>query len=168
MTDDVILSPKTKLQLEELAHEIIQIKKTLRLGTTSLTPLNYMEEMEKFFTSQKYNPQYIYKEQDLPNFTEIIDEFKRKVEKLVLPEDLAQHILEFLDDQNSLYLTKKSVGTSEFSENAHNLFDWGSDRLDMLLANTPAVEFTMHIKHKIQDAEYIKKKVSKSIGAIQN
>lgn len=163
MTDEVTLSPKTKLQLEELANEIIQIKKTLRLGTTSLTPLNYREEMEKFYASATYSPQYIYKEQNLPNFTEIIDEFKAKVEKLALPDDLSQHILEFLDDQHNLYLTKLTIGTNGFSENAHNLFDWGTDRLDMLLANTPAVEFTMHIKHTLRDAEYIKQRFQKAL-----
>ena len=163
MTDDSTLSQQAKIQLEELAHEIIQIKKTLRLGTTSLTPLNYAEEMDKFFASTTYSPKYIYRAQDLPDFTTILDGFKKRVEKLQLPEDLAEHIIEFLDDQNNLYLTKRSIGTDEFSENAHNLFDWGTDRLDMLLANTPAVEFTMHIKHEIRDAEYIKKRFQKAL-----
>ena len=157
-----IIHVKDKEKLEELATEIIEIKKILRLGTTSLTPSNYSEEMEKFFSRASYNPQYIYKKQHLPDFTKIIDDFKLRIKKLSIPEDLKDHILEFLNDQNNLYLTKKSIGTPDFSTNAHNLFDWGTDRLDLLLTNTPNVEFKMHIKHKLKNAEDIKKSFEKA------
>lgn len=161
MLDKDKIDGKSLELLEILAHEIIEIKKTLRLGTTSLTPINYSEEIEKFNSSATYSPIYYYKEQRLPNFTEKIDDFKLRVDTIILPDDLKTHILDFLDDQNNLYLTKLSIGTDEFSENAHNLFNWGTDRLDMIMTNTPAVEFKMHIKHKMIDATGIKSKFEK-------
>ena len=151
-------------KLEILAKEIIGIKKTLRLGNTSLTPLNYSEEMAKFFANPSYNPQYIYKSQNLPDFAKEIDDYKLRVEKLSIPEDLKQHILEFLDDQKDLYKTKMSIGEEMFSENVHKLFDWGTDRLDLLLTNTPNVEFKLHIKHKLKNAQDIKKRFEKALA----
>lgn len=151
-------------RLEILAKEIIGIKKTLRLGNTSLTPLNYSEEMAKFFANPSYNPQYIYKSQNLPDFAKEIDDYKLRVEKLSIPEDLKQHILEFLDDQKDLYKTKMSIGEEMFSENVHKLFDWGTDRLDLLLTNTPNVEFKLHIKHKLKNAQDIKKRFEKALA----
>jgi len=164
MNSLVSISRKDNKSLEQLATEIITIKKTLRLGTTSLTPLNYSEEMIKFFADPSYNPQYIYRQQNLANFSKILNDFKLKVEVLTIPEDLKEHIMEFLDDQNNLYLTKKSIGGKDFSLNAHNLFDWGTDRLDLLLANTPDVQFKMHIKHKLKNAQDIKIRFEKTLA----
>ncbi len=151
-------------KLETIAKEIITIKKTLRLGNTSLTPLNYAEEKEKFFADPSYNPQFVYRTQDLPDFASEIDDYKLRVDALEIPGDLKQHVLEFLDDQIELYKTKLSVGQEEFSENVHNLFDWGTDRLDLLLTNTPNVEFKLHIKHELKNAEDIKKRFEKTLA----
>ncbi len=153
-----------KKQLEEVAEQIIRLKRTLHIGTASLTPLNYGEEMAKFFSSKNYNPMYTYNKKDLPNITRTINEFKKQIDALEIPDELKEHFLDFLDDQNTLFLTKKSIGSQDFSEYAHKLFDWGSDRLDLLLSNTPKVEFTMHIKHKMQDAEKIKERFEKALS----
>lgn len=154
----------TKKRLGEIALQIIQLKRTLHIGTASLTPLNYIEEMTRFFSSKKYNPVYTYNKKELPNISKTVDEFKKHIDTMELPEELKEHFLDFLDDQNTLFLTKKSIGSQEFSEHAHKLFDWGSDRLDLLLSNTPKVEFTMHIKHKMQDAEKIKERFDKALA----
>lgn len=158
-----IISEKTKQQLEKIAKEIIAIKKALRIGTTSLTPLNYMGEMEKFFKSNTYNPQYIYKIQKLQDFSQKINDLKLEIDALKLPKDLRIYLLDFLDDQYNLFLTKSSIGKGDFSKNAHNLFDWGGDRLNLLLSKTPDVEFKMHIKHNIKNANAIKKRFEKAL-----
>ena len=163
MKDKNEISPKDKEALESLASEIIKIKKTLRLGTTSLTPVNYSEEMQKFFADHRYNPQYIYRVKEMPDFSKIITNFKIQADALTLPDDLKEYILEFLDDQINLYITKKSIGSPEFSSNVHNLFDWGIDNLDLLLASTSDVEFKMHINHKLRNVEYIKKQFEKAL-----
>jgi len=162
LSEDVFVKDIDKLEL--LAKEIIGIKKILRLGNTSLTPLNYAEEMEKFFNDFSYNPQYIYREPSLPDFSKEIDDYKLRVDALSIPEDLKQHIMEFLDDQVDLYLTKMSIGKDNFSNNAHKLFDWGTDRLDLLLTNTPSVEFKLHIKHKLKNAQDIKSRFEKTLA----
>ncbi len=162
MTKDTTTLPPTTIEnLKKIANECIRIKKILRIGTKSLTPLNYTEEMEKFFSSKKYNPQYVYNDTSLPPLLEIIDRLKNDIESIMLPDELKEHILEFLDDQKVVFLTKQSIGKDSFSDLAHQLFDWGSDRLDLLLTNTPKVEFKMHIKHKMQNAEMIKSRFEK-------
>lgn len=160
----ILVTDSNRQKIENLAVEIIKIKAILKLGTTSLTPLNYQEEMDAFNSSSSYNPVYIYKKTELPEFDKIIDDIFLKVNSLEIPEDIRQHIFEYLEDQKQLYLTKKSIGTEEFSENAHKLFDWGTDRLDMILVNTPAVEFKMHIKHKFVDAKGIKRRFEKVLS----
>lgn len=161
MIDKRIISEKSKQSLEKIAKEIIEIKKSLRLGTKSLTPLNYIGEMEKFFKSKTYNPQYIYRKQELQNFHAKINGIKLKVDELPINDDLKEYLLDYLNDQYNLFLTKSSIGKSDFSKNAHNLFDWGTDRLDLLLSKTPDVEFKMYIKHKIMNAEDIKRRFEK-------
>lgn len=151
------------VKLEKIASEIIKTKRELHIGTASLTPLNYIEEMDKFFSSNTYNPQYVYKKREFPDISKKIEEYKKAIDTLHIPADLKEHILEFLTDQKTLYFTKKSIGTSEFTLHAHNLFNWGTDRLDLLLTNTPKVEFKMHIKHKLQDAHTIKSRFEKSL-----
>jgi hypothetical protein len=158
------IDKKEKEKLETLAREIIKIKYALRIGTSQLTPLNHLEEMEKFFKSDNYNPKYIYRKIELPDYGLKIDELKSKVSKLHIPQDLKEHILSFLDDEKNLYKTKISIGKNDFSENAHSLFDWGKDRLDLLLAKTPDVKFKMHIKHKMTNAEYIKERFLKTLN----
>lgn len=161
--EENVISKKTKEQLENIAKQITILKKDLHIGTASLAPVNYIEEMEKFFASESYSPKYIYNKRDLPDIPKKIDDFKREIEKLEIPGELKQYLLEFLDDQNTLFMTKKYIGSEEFSDFAHRLFDWGTDRLDLLLTNTPKVEFTMHITHKMQDADIIKSRFEKVI-----
>lgn len=156
-----IISPEIKEKLEQLTKEIVEIKKNLRIGTGSLTPLNYMEEMEKFFKSSAYNPKYVYKKQKLNGTPKKIDILKIKVDQLKLPQDLKDYMLDYLDDQKKLFLTKNSIGKNEFSDHAHALFDWGTDRLDLLLSNTPKVKFKLFIKHNMQDADIIKERFEK-------
>lgn len=159
--EESVISEKTKEQLEEIAKQVKTLKRALHIGTASLTPINYKEEMEKFFSSKTYNPKYVYNKKEFPDIPKTIDDFKTRLDKLEIPEELKEHFLQFLDDQTTLFLTKNTIGSNEFSEHAHRLFDWGTDRLDLLLANTPNVEFTMHIKHSMQDAEKIKTRFEK-------
>lgn len=151
------IAKETTKKLERVAEKIIEAKKDLRIGTKSLTPLNYKEEMEKFFKSKTYNPKFKYKKQSLPKYDNTIDSLKKEIDSLKFPEDLKEHILNLLDDQKKLYLTKKSIGKKGFSKNAHSLFDWGSDRLDLLLANTPNVPFRIYEHHITRNAMQIKK-----------
>lgn len=153
-----VISEKTKKELYKIAYQITDIRNELRLGTASLTPVNYIDEMDKFFKSETYNPQYIYKEKRVKSNPKQINDIKKQIENLYIPGALKEHIQSVLDDHINLYNTKATIGKEEFSEHAHKLFNWGTDRLDILLAKTPQVHFQMHIPHKIQTAEKIKER----------
>jgi hypothetical protein len=71
--------------------------------------------------------------------------------------------MEFLDEQNYLYLTKLNIGKKVFSKYANELFNWGTDRLDLLLVNTPNVPFQMHISHKMQSSEKILERIGNAL-----
>lgn len=164
MAKQDFLSQTTLTQLRKIAKEIIEIKKELRLGTTSLTPHNYSTEMEKFLKSNTYNPIFKYKKKPLKNYKGKISSLKKMIDVLDFPEDLKEHFQELLDEQELLYQTKKSIGNKDFSENAHRLFDWGTDRLDTLLTTTPKVSFYLYTSHLMQDAQTIKKRFEKTLG----
>lgn len=162
MTSQLI--PNNKLRnLEQISYEIIEIRKKLKIGTSSLTPLNYAEEMEKFFKSKIYNPKYIYQKKDFYDYSKKIDEIKKRIEKIDLPMDLCEHLQDVMEDLRQVYFTKSSIGTEDFSTNAHNLFDWGKDRLDILLSKTPNVHFKIYEKHTMLNAEQIKKSFEKAL-----
>ena len=163
MSDKKSIHPNHLQKIEELALHINQFKKSLNIGTSSLTPLNYQEEYDKFFASSTYNPKYVYKKREYPDIAAAIDRYKEDFLNIPMPYDLQDHIQEFLDDLKILYFTKKSIGTDDFTTHASRLFDWGSDRLDILLSSTPKVQFTMDIEHKIRDANFIKERFEKTL-----
>lgn len=152
------VAPKELEKLEKLCRKVIKIKRKLLLGSSTLAPVNYKEERDKFLSSKKYNPKFIYKKKKLPKLSKEIDSYKIETDKLNIPEDLKEHVLDFLDDQIDLYNVKNSIGTGNFSDHAHKLFDWGTDRLDMILTNTPAVEFRIDFDHVLEDANRIKER----------
>ncbi len=164
MQKNAILSNSTLQQLKKLAKEIIENKKELKLGTTSLTPINYTEEMNKFFKSDSYNPIFKYRKNKLGNFKKRISDLKKQTYSTQMPDDIKEHFLSILDEQEILYQTKNSIGKEKFSNNAHKLFDWGTDRLDTLLTTTPKVTFHLYTSHIMQDAPIIKKRFQETLN----
>lgn len=156
-----IISEKAKEDLLKLAKRISKLRTNLFISTTTLTPINYMDEMEKFFRSDSYNPVFVYKPAEKLSKEDEKAKIHNKLQKLEIPEDLKMQLEGVLEDLTLLEKTRKSVGTEEFAENAENLFSWGRDRLDLLMANTPKVQFALYTKHNLQDAEQIKARFEK-------
>lgn len=161
MDEESLISQEEKEKLTLIATRISKLRNKLLIVTSNLTPINYMEEMDKFFESDTYNPQYIYRPIELPDITQELDEIRSELSQLTIPDDLCDHIEGVLHDLQAMERAKKSIGTEDFAENANALFDWGKDRLDMLLANTPKVKFALNTKHKLQNAQDIKERFEK-------
>lgn len=164
MTKKNFLSQTTLSQLKKIAEEIIENKKELRLGTTSLTPINYTVEMEKFLKSNTYNPIFKYSKNPLKNYRNKISDLKKNVDSLNFPDDLKEHFFGVLEEQEVLYQTKRSIGKEGFSNNARKLFDWGTDRLDTLLTTTPKVSFHLYASHIMQNAPTIKQRFQETLN----
>lgn len=167
MVDSSHLSEEQKKQLLQITQDLFLLRPRYAIDTTSLTPINFQEEYDKFFKSDTYNPHYEYREISLPRIDNEIKSLIQNVEKSKLPEDIQLHLLGIVMDLDAMQKTKLSIGTPEFGQNADNLFDWGDDRLDLLLTNTPHVKFALNTKHVLKNAEEIKidfEKALKSYG----
>lgn len=156
MAEKSEISEASTKQLTQISKKIAYLKNKLLISTATLTPINYAEEMEKFFQSDSYNPVFNYNTPLPKSYQKQIDELKKSVEKLHLPDDLDQHMDDVLIGLEQMEKTKKSVGTEDFAVNAAELFDWGKDRLDLILSQTPKVRFSLHTKHELEDAYEIK------------
>lgn len=158
MNEGSHISPATIEKLIQLSKRIAYLKNNFLVSTATLTPVNYLEEMERFFKSDSYNPVFKYNNAKLKSHTGQLDEIKQSIGKLTLPDDLGIFLEEMVLGLLHMEKTRNSVGTPEFSTLSHELFDWGSDRLDLLLANTPKVHFSLHTEHELQNAAQIKER----------
>jgi len=150
------ISEKTKQNLLTIAERISVIKNKLMLSSSSLTPVNYAEEMDKFMHSDTYNPHYTYRDPIYNDYEDEYSQIRQEIKKLQLPVDLNEHLEDIIRESETMYKAKISIGTSEFATNVSQLFNWGKDRLDLLLSNTPKVQFQLHNAHRLQDASKIR------------
>lgn len=163
MTGEII-SDKDKTKLIKIAKRISLLRRRFLIDTATLTPLNHLEEMEKFMKSDTYNPMFRYRPIELPNITEDKAEILMQLKKLQVPDDIKIHVEGVIGDLTAMEIAKKSVGKKDFGENANALFNWGRDRLDLLLANTPKVQFALYSDHILQDAGIIKERFEKVLA----
>lgn len=100
------------------------IHKYLIFGTTSLTPLNFEEEKQKFLTSSTYNPIYYYKSFDAKPFENALKELRVILKSLRIPRDLKLYLEDYLLDLKLLEKTKKNIGSDDFAYYARKLFKY--------------------------------------------
>ncbi len=156
MIDEQLISEEDKNSLDDIAYKAVQIKKALSLGTTALTPLNYNEEREKFFTSSTYNPHFIYQTGDHRLFRDELNELLSQTDLLTLPSDFKFYLQDYLINLHILNITLRSVGTSTFAQAAHALFDWNIIDADSLMKLFSDYPFNDQQKPKLYNAEMIK------------
>ncbi|MBI2601051.1 DUF1704 domain-containing protein [Candidatus Daviesbacteria bacterium] len=100
------------------------IKSKLKMGTRTLTPLNYEEEKEKFFNSRYYNPTFFYHTSKFPDQNQEIIKLVLETHRLKIPDEIKEYLLLFLKDLEELNATINSIGTDNFPKYALKLFSW--------------------------------------------
>jgi len=130
-----------RLKLAQFATDCLLLRKSLVLGTTTLTPLNFEEEKEKFFQSKTYNPIFHYRQF---NFIEIDKDLKilnDRLQTLSLPKDIRQYLKSYLKNLKLLERTISSIGTEEFWYHAKRLFEFDLIHADKIITTLPPVSF---------------------------
>lgn len=115
-------SEDDKRQLFIWAQKCLDLKAELRISTGDLTPTNYYEEKERFFSSQNYNPIFTYRKRGTNNIVHRIKELELELKNLRLPEELRQYFLGYLSNLTDILHVKETIGTNKFPYFAQRLF----------------------------------------------
>jgi hypothetical protein len=111
-----MLKYNTSTQLNEYAKKLLAFNSKIRLGTTSLTPINYTQEKEKFLKSDIYNPQFIYSKQNTNGLQTQYENLVEEFQSIKLSSDLHFYISEYLESLSTTLISINSIGTLAFGE----------------------------------------------------
>ncbi len=135
------ISTSSKNELFRIALRTTNIRHSLVLDSTALTPVNLLEEKERFSKSTTYNPIFEYAPPPPDRFDIEIDELEQRVEKIELPYDLLYHLIEYLNHLRFLYHARRSIGRPTFPVYARLAFNWAISDPDKLIASLPKFKF---------------------------
>lgn len=144
-------------RLEEVLKELLSIRKSLILGSSALTPLNYEEEQKKFFLSDSYNPVFHYATHDIQNLVPSITSMRQELLKLQLPKEVEEYLVEYTHSLESLNTLKHSIGSLNFSKYAADLISIPKDSFNKSLAQIPEMNFKKENNDALWDAKKIKR-----------
>lgn len=155
------ISTSSKNELFKIALRTSDIRHSLVLDSTALTPINLAEEKEKFFKSTTHNPIFEYTPPPPDRFDIEIDELEQRVEKMDLPYDLLYHLIEYLNHLRFLYHARRSIGRPTFPVYAKLAFNWPISDPDKLVASLPKFEFTNENKGELISAPDIARQLER-------
>ncbi len=145
-------------QLFDFAQDCLTLRKSLVLGTTTLTPLNYEEEREKFFLSKTYNPIFTYRTFNLSPSTKTLLALHQRLKKLTIPKELKKYLKEYLENLALLEKTIQAVGTDEFAYYAKQLLQVKDFEIEKTLHTLPKISFQETKESTLYDAHAIAEK----------
>jgi hypothetical protein len=156
MGNNLMLNKKEREQLDKFAIRIQSISSQLNVGTSHLTPINYITEKEKFFTSESYNPRFVYIKNDSSALRKEIADARSDLSHLVLPSPLTELLINFLDNIENRANLFDSIGTDDFSVCAAENFPYSIPdpkffyTLQNSLTFNDPVEIQLHNADEIQ------------------
>lgn len=134
MTDD------TRQKLLLFTNHCDSIRKKLAFGTSSVTPLNFEEEQQKFFSSSTYNPVFYYRPYNLSQIDHDIKDLRSELSTLKIPRDLRYYLLDYIQNLRLLEKARKSIGNDDFGYYAKKLFQFEFNAHD-ILRTLPVLNF---------------------------
>ncbi|OGD89170.1 hypothetical protein A3J17_01300 [Candidatus Curtissbacteria bacterium RIFCSPLOWO2_02_FULL_40_11] len=156
------ISDKNKKELLKFAKKAASLGNKLLLDTHRLTPTNFEEEKEKFYSSNNYNPQFKYKKEDLQGYKEEINQLHIRLNLISLPNDLRNYLKKYLNDLFHLYTALEVLGTNEFTLATKKIFHWDIDNIKNIKRNLPKISLKSS-KEKPLDANAIRKEFLKAL-----
>src|SRR5579859_2504513 len=109
-------------KLLSFAKNCLKLRSNLHLNTTTLTPINYQHEKEKFFASSRYNPQYHYKKRKKMLFLHDINNLQKELGGIKLPTDIKNYFLAYIDNISIVAKSISAIGTDRFPFFTDQLF----------------------------------------------
>jgi hypothetical protein len=103
------LKYKEKISLEEVTNKLALLRLPISF---SITPLNLESEKEKFFNSDIYNPQFVYKKETNEN-EKILKELSRIKEILDVDPRISSFYVKLINDKKEANDLYNSIGNNE-------------------------------------------------------
>ena len=134
----------------EKAH---QLQTRLSLNTRILTPSNYLSEQERFFSSERYNPQFKYAIPTISNVSRHIYSLHESLDRLSLPAELAAYGKKFVHNLMLVNRTRNAIGTDRFAALAGKLYGYRFESAEHVRRLLPPVKFADTKNAPVYDAE---------------
>lgn len=157
------ISTSSKNELLKIALRSTDIRHSLILTSTKLTPVNFRLEKEKIFRSKTHNPIFEYAPAPPERFDIEIDELEQRVERIDLPYDLLYHLIEYLNHLRFLYHARHSVGKPTFPVYAKLAFDWKIPDPDKLIKSLPKFRFKNEVRGELKEASEIVRQLNSAL-----
>lgn len=135
------MGKRERKRLKLFAKQLHQISSQLNIGTTTLTPLNYSQEKEKFFASDTYNPQFFYHKRNITSLKHTIAELSESIHHLHIPSDLKDYLSQIIDELHSEVDMIDAIGTEKFASYAYSLFHFQDIDTTSFLKDMPSLNF---------------------------
>ena len=139
----------------DFAKKCLKLRSKFSLTTSTLTPVNFHEEKEKFLNSQTYNPQFMYKQHPYQSITKDLNKLRRQLDKLKLPDDLQKYFSDYIDNIHLVSQTFHAIGTDEFAIYTDRLFNLYIPSARTAMSILPQLDFSEEKKVKMHSAEEI-------------
>lgn len=149
----MIFSDKDRKRLLSFTDNLLSLNRKLNLGTSILTPLNYLEEKNKFFRSETYNPHFIYQKQDTSASKKELLSLIEQLKTIKLPSDIHSYLYNYLESADKTFSCIDSIGTEKFADTAHHIFPFQNVDGKNFLRIMPTISFCSTDTCKIRDAE---------------
>ena len=154
-------------KLTALVKKCLKLQSQLILDTKVLTPVNLIEERQKFFDSKTYNPQFHYQKKELDVREDEISALLDELNQLGLPEDLQTFYEKTIVQMQNQLKTMQAIGTKNFAAFSSRLFGLTPEAFKEYLNLVPDVEFNTRTGRILLDASTIQKYFTQVIESYQ-
>lgn len=149
----VMIGTKEIIRLHQFGKRFLTLSQKLSIGTATLTPINYIEEKSKFFTSDTYNPHFYYRKNNTAGLHKEIQSLLQELNTISLPDPLRFYLRNAIQALSTDIDLIDAIGTDSFAEVAADIFQYDSIDSRKLLEDTAAIKFNEPNNCTIRSAE---------------
>ncbi len=148
-----MIHTKDKKRLINFGKKFNSLSNKLSVGTHTLTPINFSEEREKFFSSNTYNPIYQYSPNNTSGLHKEIQALIEELDTITLPNSLRYYFRSALEALSTDIDLIDAIGTDRFAEIAADIYQYNQIKSESLLREAAHISFNEPGNCELQSAE---------------
>ena len=158
-----MINTQNRIRLTQFGKRLTNLSSKLTVGTSTLTPLNYSDEREKFFSSDTYNPIFYYSKNDTSGLHKEVQSLLEELGEISLPNNLSYYFYNALQSLSTDIDLIDAIGADSFAEIAADVFQYDTIDSNSLLQQSANISFNEPRNCKLQCAEEMSKNFTKYI-----
>jgi hypothetical protein len=135
------INRQKRKQLITFSQSVLDAYNSILVQSPELTPINFSHEIKRFLQSKQYNPQFIYKKQELPPINSLLNHLWQELLVLKLPFELESYIESLLYHFAKLHYVREHIGTNQFTSAAKQIYPFENTSLSHVIASLPQPSF---------------------------